>query len=230
MKYDAVIFDLFGTLIDYLPVSEWQKAHEQIARILSVDYEPYRKAWREIMPNRDLGKHGGIEGDIKQACALVGVEPTRQQIDEIVEARLDYTRREVQPRLGAVQTLRGLRESGLKVGLITVCGDEVPLIWDETPFAALMDDCIFSCREGITKPDPEIYHLSCKRLGVQPEKCLYVGDGSSRELTGAQEAGMHPVLIQMDYDRDYGVDRIDAIEWQGDKIDCLNVILDLIKD
>lgn len=228
MKYDAVIFDLFGTLIDYLPAIEWQKTHELVAQILSVDYEPYRKAWREIMHDRDLGKHGGVEGDIRQACSLIGIKPTQQQIDQIVEARLDYTRREVQPRLGAIQTLRALRQSGLKVGLITVCGDEVPLIWEETPFASLMDDCVFSCQEGITKPDPKIYHLSCERLGVKPENCLYVGDGSCRELTGAQEVGMHPVLIQMDYDRDYGVDRIDAIEWQGEKIDCLNRILTLV--
>ncbi|MEN6357903.1 MAG: HAD-IA family hydrolase [Armatimonadota bacterium] len=228
MKYDAVIFDLFGTLVDYLPASEWQRTHEEIAEILSVEYEPYKRAWREIMPSRDLGKHGGIEGDVKRACALLDIEPSREQIDKIIDARLDYTRREVQPRSGAIETIKSLRDSGHKVGLITVCGGEVPLIWEETPFAPLMDDCVFSCREGITKPDPRIYHLSCERLDVKPENCLYVGDGSCRELTGALEVGMHPVLIQMEYDRDYGVNRIDATEWRGPVIDSLDKILEFV--
>jgi putative hydrolase of the HAD superfamily len=38
------------------------------------------------------------------------------------------------------------------------------------------------------KPDPRIFQLACKRLGLQPEDCLYVGDGGSNEFTAAKEA------------------------------------------
>lgn len=228
MKYDAVIFDLFGTLVDYLPAEDWQRAHEAVARILSVDYDTFRRVWKRIMPERDLGRYGGIEDDIKCACSLLEIEPSREQIDAVIDVRLDYYRRELQPRTGAIETLTALRKSRRKVGLITVCASEIPMLWDESDFGPLMNACVFSCLEGITKPDPRIYHLACERLNVKPENCLYVGDGSCRELTGAQKVGMHPVLIRMEYDRDYGVDRVDAMEWRGPVIDSLDKILDLV--
>ena len=32
-----------------------------------------------------------------------------------------------------------------------------------------------------------------ERLNLRAEECLYVGDGGSRELYAARDAGMHPV-------------------------------------
>jgi len=29
---------------------------------------------------------------------------------------------------------------------------------------------------GMRKPDPEIYRLTCSRLGVAPERCLFIDD------------------------------------------------------
>lgn len=41
------------------------------------------------------------------------------------------------------------------------------------------------------KPDPAIYLLACRRLGVAPEDCVFVGDGGDRELEGAAAVGMY---------------------------------------
>jgi putative hydrolase of the HAD superfamily len=61
--------------------------------------------------------------------------------------------------------------------------------------AALLDVQVFSVEVGICKPDPEIYLTACRRLGVEPRECVYVGDGGSRELTGAAAVGMTPVRL-----------------------------------
>ena len=74
----------------------------------------------------------------------------------------------------------------------------------------------------------EVYRLACERLGVEPDRCLYVGDGSSRELTGAREVGMTPVLIEAPHD-EYFVDRQDAIEWKGPKIGSLSEVLSFVQ-
>ena len=42
----------------------------------------------------------------------------------------------------------------------------------------------------LLKPDPHIYELACRRLGVRPEDAAFVGDGGSNELAGAEEAGL----------------------------------------
>ena len=48
---------------------------------------------------------------------------------------------------------------------------------------------------GIEKPDPRIFALALERLGVAPERALYVGDIRSVDAAGARAAGMQFVLI-----------------------------------
>ncbi len=48
---------------------------------------------------------------------------------------------------------------------------------------------------GVEKPDPRIFHLACRQMGLQPADCLYVGDIYSIDVLGAKAAGLHPVLI-----------------------------------
>jgi hypothetical protein len=55
-----------------------------------------------------------------------------------------------------------------------------------------------------------------------------VGDGSSRELTGASQVGMHPVLIRVPYEDTYDAYRFDPEEWQGATISALKDILTLV--
>lgn len=47
---------------------------------------------------------------------------------------------------------------------------------------------------GIAKPDPEIYHLTCRRLGVAPGECLHVGDRFDADVAMARAAGAAAVL------------------------------------
>lgn len=77
------------------------------------------------------------------------------------------------------------------------------------------------------KSDARIYRLACDGLGLDPSGCIYVGDGSSQELTGALEVGMRPVLI-LGPDIDLaGVDRTDAIGCGGDVISSLPQVLEI---
>jgi putative hydrolase of the HAD superfamily len=40
----------------------------------------------------------------------------------------------------------------------------------------LFDATIESCKAGVRKPDPEIYRMMCRMLGVAPEACIYLDD------------------------------------------------------
>jgi len=48
---------------------------------------------------------------------------------------------------------------------------------------------------GLSKPDPRIYQLACERLEVEPNDCMFVGDGANDELAGAQQVGMRAVCV-----------------------------------
>ena len=89
---------------------------------------------------------------------------------------------------------------------------------------------MFSCKEGVKKPEPQIYTLAAEKLGVDPEDCLYIGDGSSNELTGATAVGMHPVLIIDPEEDRLGTHRVDfeGDKWKGPIISSLKDILVMI--
>jgi putative hydrolase of the HAD superfamily len=63
------------------------------------------------------------------------------------------------------------------------------------PIAPLLHAAIYSVHTGTCKPDPTMYLAACAALRVEPRQCLYVGDGGSRELTGARALGMSAVHL-----------------------------------
>ena len=75
-------------------------------------------------------------------------------------------------------------------------------MWDSTALAPLFDVAVLSFDVGMAKPDPRIYELATERLGVAANDCLYVGDGSDGELSGAAQAGMTAVLMRAPDDQD----------------------------
>ena len=229
MKVQAVIFDLFGTLVDDFASSVSQMSNAFV-EALAVPYEPFTQLWRQTTERRVIGEFQTIEASIEYVCSQLGVQLTGERMAKAVEIRLRYTRRALEPRPHAIATLEQLKNEGNKIGLLSNCSIEIPILWPETAFADLIDSPIFSSRERLKKPDPRIYRLVCERLGVEPEACLYIADGENHELTAAAKVGLHPVLIR-NLSRDNGSELLrEAREWQGDSIGSLTEVLQLVRD
>jgi putative hydrolase of the HAD superfamily len=228
MKYKAVIFDLFGTLVDNFSSSEYQQVLTEMSAVLGAPALAFSQLWRGSFSIRMNGTHKTHEESILYICSELSVKITESQLAQAAALRLDYTVRALKPRSDSLPTINRLKEMGYKVGLISDCSPETPAAWPRTPFNGIFDVTIFSCEAGMKKPDPRIYHLCCERLGVKPSECLYVGDGSSTELTGALGAGMHPAMIcdpAENADTHY-IDR--EKDWTGPKISYLYEVLDLL--
>ena len=45
-----------------------------------------------------------------------------------------------------------------------------------------------------SKPDPEIYLMACKSIGVNPDECAAIED-SLNGILSAHAAGLHPVMV-----------------------------------
>ena len=73
--------------------------------------------------------------------------------------------------------------------------------------------------------------MAAERLEVKPGECLYVGDGSSNELTGAAAAGMHSVLVRHPDEDNSGIHRVDyeGAKWEGPVITSLKEVLNLVE-
>jgi len=226
LTFGAVIFDLFGTLVDDFASSVGQ-THMEFVKTLGVPPEPFTKLWRETTDMRVVGAFQTVEASIEYVCHLLDTSLTSAQLGRAVEIRLQLIRRTLDPRPAAVETLAQLRDQGYKIGLLSNCSIEIPILWPETAFADLFDSAIFSSRERLKKPDPRIFQLACERLGLAPERCLYIADGENYELAAAAKLGMHAVLIQ-NSSRDNRSELLrEAREWRGTAVSALIEILDL---
>lgn len=62
-------------------------------------------------------------------------------------------------------------------------------------FDEMTDLIIYSHEEGIAKPDPRIFALTCARLGVQPGEIVFLDDAEP-SVTAACASGMHAILFR----------------------------------
>ena len=228
MKFKAIIFDLFGTLVDDFGSSVGQMHHE-MAAALAVPYEQFMQLWGQTAKMRIIGAFETVEASIKYVCDTMKVSPPAEQLEKAVEIRMKYIRQALRPRPDAISTVSELKNKGYKIGLLSNCSIEIPILWQETAFADLFDTTIFSSRERLKKPDARIYDLVCKRLDVMPASCLYIADGEDHELKAAASVGLHPVLIRTSSQKNRSELHQEAREWQGSGIDSLKEVLQLVE-
>ena len=226
MKKTAIIFDLFGTLVDSYSVQGYNRLLTDMASALEVSNEDFSKLWRDTNYERGIGIFKTTEASIRYICNKLKIHVSDENIRKCEQIRLENSRKALTPKEGAVDILKILRGLGYKIGLITNCSANVPLLLKNTEFIYFFDVAIFSASVGLKKPDAQIYNLTCEQLGVEPNECLYIGDGDSNELSGASKLGMDAVMIRDPNEMDPY--RLVEVEWDGQKIENFKEILDLI--
>jgi putative hydrolase of the HAD superfamily len=190
--YRAVLFDFFNTLTR--PVHRGRR-HDIVADLLGCAPEVLIDVLDRSFYLRASGALGDAEATLRWVCARAGVRPSDTELRAALTMRLDAVRADTRLRTEAVPVLQSLRQLGVATGLVSDCTHELPAFLPQLPVAALLDTQVFSVQLGCCKPDPPIYLAACDQLGVAPQDCLYVGDGGSRELTGAASAGLSAVRL-----------------------------------
>ncbi|KAB8163893.1 HAD-IA family hydrolase [Streptomyces sp. 3MP-14] len=114
----------------------------------------------------------------------------------------------VRPAARMVALARRARESGLAVALLSNSFGLDPYdpygrlgVWE------LFDVAVISEREGLAKPEPEIYRRVVERLGLPGAACVFVDDLAAN-LAPAEALGMATVLAT---DEASTVDRVTAL-------------------
>jgi putative hydrolase of the HAD superfamily len=54
---------------------------------------------------------------------------------------------------------------------------------------------VISGEVGMTKPDAKIFHLACRKAGVNPSDCWHIGDDINADVRGSNLAGMKAVWL-----------------------------------
>ena len=228
MKYDAVIFDLGGTLIQETTWAEKIDVVRQIASTLSIPFDDFLNVWHNSFNEHMKGARNSGQAFIRYICEQLEVDiEDEDRIDIAADILSENSKKHVmRPRQDALEVLQYLKSHNYKTGLISNCNNDVPEVWNDTPFAPLIDVTIFSCSEGLMKPDPRIYRLALERMSVKPEKCLYIADGISNELATASELGMHAIMLSMPGENENEPYRED---WDGPVVSSLTEIISLLE-
>ena len=229
MPYKAVVFDLYGTLVGNFSLQAYNKVQEEMAKILGVPYPKFWQAMGDTIKDRSLGNLSPEE-NIVEVCRRLGAKADRTQIEQTVFLRNEFTRNSIIPKPEVLEALALLKRKNLYIGLITNCNSAVPRFFPESPLAQYIDAPVFSCEEQIKKPSPRIYEIACERLNVQPQACLYVGDGSDTELSTAAALGMLPILKRTDLTDVYDPHRPEVENWQGIAIDEIVELCDIVSE
>jgi putative hydrolase of the HAD superfamily len=98
---------------------------------------------------------------------------------------------EEQPKVTAI--VKQLRKNHYTTAMLSNTEKSSLSIFQEHQ-GSLFDVCVFSCDEGVSKPDPKIYKLTLQRLQIQPAQALFIDD-RKQNITAAQHLGMNAVVF-----------------------------------
>jgi putative hydrolase of the HAD superfamily len=92
-----------------------------------------------------------------------------------------------------------LDHRGYILGIISnlISSREIPEWIEQDGFTPYFKSVLLSSVFGKRKPDPAIYHEAARRAGVEPGRCVYVGDNLERDVTGTRAAGFGMVIIML---------------------------------
>lgn len=216
MRFRGVVFDLWQTLVPF-PVESAREMYDRLAQTWGAESEAFHGVWHRRRLERETGP---IEPHLRSIAEELGLEG---DLEAVMTLRRDWTYGALVPRPEAIPTLQELRRRGHKLGMVSACSQDVPDVWERTPFADLFDSAVFSCSVGYSKPDPRIYKLVADELGLGVEDCLFVGDGANDELPGAERAGMTALQLRAPGERLTP----EGDRWTGRYVALLSDVLEL---
>lgn len=204
-SHSALLFDLGGTLA-YRIVSQ-----ERMLRLLcddqalplpaQPDWSGAAAAWRAYHASHALScRTRRQEDDLlhREACLilehLTGASVPKAMVNCVLPgitraARWWGVYDDVAP------TLDYVKAHGMQTGLVSNWEPSLPDFCRDMGLSHAFPTIVSSMVEGIEKPSPRLFEIALERMGVPPEKAVYVGDDYRMDVVGARAAGLTPILL-----------------------------------
>ncbi|MBU0534054.1 MAG: HAD family phosphatase [Candidatus Omnitrophica bacterium] len=87
-----------------------------------------------------------------------------------------------------------LKDKGYKIALLS--NTEMPMVnfFREKNYS-FFDLTVFSCVEGVIKPDKKIYEITLDRLKIKPQEAVFIDDKEENILSG-KDVGINAILFK----------------------------------
>ncbi len=183
-RIEAVVFDWGGVLIEN-PAGPLMA---YCASALGVPVEDYTRAHNE---------HGGAfqRGRISEVvfwqrvCGSLGCPLPKSRSLWGEAFRAVY-----RPRDDVFALARQLHEDGCRTALLSNTEPSAMEFFFELRYE-MFDVPMFSCAEGVCKPEREIYEIAARKLGLTPGQCVLIDDRRDF-IEGARAAGMQGIVYK----------------------------------
>ena len=215
VRYDAFVFDLYGTLVDIRTNEDkpslWRKLSELYSS-MGAHYSPaelkksyllaVRQAAGQVQAEgvRKYGEDFWGEIDLTRVFQDLfsekGVSCSREKAAVIANCFRTLSRDKLKVYNGVKETLKTLREEGKRVFLLSNAQSdftrpEIELL----ELADYFDGILISSEEGCRKPSPVFFRRLTETFGLAPENCLMVGNDVDTDIKGAMAVGMKTLYI-----------------------------------
>jgi len=185
MRYEAVLFDLDGTLLDTLE----DLADSTNAALAALGYPPHPlDAYRTLVGDgiHNLARRALPEGRRDEETVLRCVDAIRAEYARRWDAR-------TRPYPGVPELLDALSGRGVRMAILSNKPDGATRRVVERLLPGWDFALVLGAREGVPlKPDPAAALEVAARLGLRPEEMLYLGD-TNTDMQTARAAGMRAV-------------------------------------
>lgn len=191
---NAVVLDLFGTLVDAPTPQDRARAATTLARVIDCSpqaIENYFVATWQVRHDGTLPTLSMLAAHLIHTVggASTLLQPVMAAMTTLAEARL-------RPDPSVAHLLTTLRATGFRLGVLSDASADIAAAWPNSPLAPLVDTATFSSTARSTKPDQALYARIIDALDAPPSQTLYCGDGGGDELRGALAHGMAAVAVR----------------------------------
>jgi pyrophosphatase PpaX len=181
MRFETVLFDLDGTVVDSGAIILASMRHAT-REVLGRDYS-----------DEELLQAVGGPGLEAQMSALAPDHVER--LVTVYRAHNEPLHEELEACEGMEDVLVRLHEQGRRLGIVTAKRRAtVELAFARVPLGHLFETIVGGDETKRHKPDPEPLLLASERMGADPTQTAYIGD-SPFDVRAAKAAGMFAVAV-----------------------------------
>lgn len=194
----GVLFD-FGGTIDTNGVHWSEKFWDWYSAFrMPVEKRAYERAF--VASDEALLRHPGISGaTFRRTLELQLAEQFRVlglKDPGLLPAVLDAGYRDIRAIVGRAETLLRELHGRYRLALVSNFYGNLETVCREFHLDDIFDTLVDSGRVGVKKPDPEIFRIALRTLGLKPEDAYIVGDSYERDIVPGKNLGCRTVWLK----------------------------------
>lgn len=212
--YEAVVFDLDGTLLNTL-----EDLCDSVNYALNIKNYPLRslEEVRSFVGN-------GVEKLMMRAVPQGTPESdTIEALEIFKEHYKDNSKNRTRPYDGIMELLKELKDKGFKMAIVSNKFNDAVKELNREFFGEYIESAYGECETIRKKPNPDAVFKALEDLGVNGQQAVYVGD-SDVDIMTAENAGLDCISVSWGFRTRQELEMNGAVSIIDEPLDLMDII------